>query len=391
MTTLFRTILFCALIGSEVAADACTGSLFQPPVQYSASADEVVLLADVNGDGAPEILTSGNHTDQVDAFSLLMNRGDGTFTSEQRVGSRFGEKLEEIVDLDGDGLVDIVASNYWMNGISVYRGTSSQQFSAGMFHETATHGGPTRVVDYDRDGVLDIASLSFGSRQPVRVHLLRGLAGGTFDQKVTFETPLGVAASPSTRLHQGAVEVLVEEYSGHLAILRLAAAGVSIEILSVGPGMDLSSMFADINGDGIADIVDTTDGRSNGMSAHNELIFVTLAAPGGGFQERTQLARKRKLTYPVELGAGDFNGDGRLDLIAGDVLAASLYYYLGNAAGSFNGGIEIDVGGPVNDIALGDVNRDGRLDLVVANNNRSVAVSVNRGPCVPTRRRAVRH
>ena len=47
------------------------------------------------------------------------------------------------------------------------------------FHGTATHGGPSRFADYDGDGIPDVVSLSFGSGNPVRVHLFRGLGGGS--------------------------------------------------------------------------------------------------------------------------------------------------------------------------------------------------------------------
>ncbi len=231
-------------------------------------------------------------------------------------------------------------------------------------------------------------SLSFGSGNPVRVHLFRGRNDGAFEQKKTFDTALTIGATPSSRIHQGALEILVGDHSGHLAILRVAAAGVTISTFEVGPGADLNSMFADVNGDGVADIVDTNEGDDSNT---DELIFVTLANPDGGFYERTQLARPRRLAHPVELDAGDFDRDGRLDLIAGDFLSTTLYYYRGNGAGLFDAGVAIDTGGAVTDVAVGDVNRDGRLDLVTTNNDQSVSVIVNGGRCGVTRRRSVRH
>jgi hypothetical protein len=53
---------------------------------------------------------------------------------------------------------DLVASDYWNNGVVV----------EGVAYATATHGGPTRTVDYDRDGNMDVVSFSFGSANPVR-------------------------------------------------------------------------------------------------------------------------------------------------------------------------------------------------------------------------------
>jgi len=93
-----------------------------PPVRYSSSADKVVLVRDLDGDGVPEIIASGNHIDELGTFSLLPNRGDGTFAAERLVPSGFGETLRDVGDLNDDGVPDLLVSNYWANGIVLYRG-----------------------------------------------------------------------------------------------------------------------------------------------------------------------------------------------------------------------------------------------------------------------------
>src|SRR5207253_11205993 len=112
-------------------------------------------------------------------FSLLRNRGDGTFEPEHLVNTRFGETLQDIADLDGDSVPDVVASDYWSNGIVVHRVIASE------FYTTATHGGPTLVTDFAHDGKRDLVSFSFGSGNPVRVHFFRGNGDGTFAPKTT--------------------------------------------------------------------------------------------------------------------------------------------------------------------------------------------------------------
>lgn len=376
----------CASLLQRGAAAACADPLFLRPVQYATAADQVILVSDLDGDAAPEILTSGNQTIQLDAFSILPNRGDGTFGAERLVSGGHGDRVQDIADLDGDGITDLLASSYWGNGIVVYRGIGEQRFDAGAFRPTATHGGPTLAIDYDRDGRTDVVSFSFGSRNPVRVHLFQGLADGTLSPKTTVELPLGVADSPSARVHEGRVEILVGDRSGYLGILRFTAEGVTTSIMEAGPGTDWANVFADVNGDGVADVVDTTDG-----GGESELIFVTLAKPDGGFLERKQLAQPRRLSFPVHLQAADFDGDGHLDLIAGDFRAATLYLYRGTGSGEFDAGVPIEAGGPVNDLAVADINGDRYLDVAAALEDQGVSVMLNRGRCGMPRRRAVRH
>jgi len=320
------------------------------------------------------------------AASLVSNRGDGTFAAERLLVRGFGEELQDIADLNHDGIPDLLTSDYWSNGIVVYRGKGAFDFDAGTRYETATHGGPSLIVDYDHDGTPDVISLSFGSGNPVRVHLFRGSGDGTLGSKTTFDTPLANGTWPSPRTTNGVLELLVSERSGHLGILRLVNGGVTASTIAAGPGIDLSSTFADVNGDGIADIVDT-----DLFESASEAIFVTLANADGSFRARRQVAHARKAMFPVQVRVSDLDGDGRADLVVSDFQTPALHVYRGNGAGDFEEGIAIDAGGPVNAFDIADVNSDGYFDLVTANNDHTVSVIVNRGPCSPSRRRAAKH
>lgn len=372
---------FC-LASVRGVAEGCSGLVFQGAVRYAVSADEVVLVADLDGDGAAEIVTSGNHVDEGGAFSVLRNLGGGVFAGEQKIATGFGETLEQVADLDGDGARDLVASSYWQNGLVTYRGMGQLQFGSRAAFDTATHGGPTRAVDYDGDGVTDLVSFSFGSGNPVRVHLFHGRAGGTYDPKTTFDTDLAIAASPSTRVRDGRIEFLVGERSGFLGLVRLTAGGVAVSRLRGGEGFDLNSAFADVNDDGLADVVETSD---------SGWIFVALAKADGGFSGFQQLENLRRMTLPTELRATDLDRDGHVDLVVSDFRDTTVYFFRGLGTGAFAQGVGIAAGGAVNDLAIGDVDGDGWLDIVTANDDHSVSVIVNRVRCPAGRRRAVRH
>src|SRR3954463_7943879 len=379
------TLVF-SLIAVQARADCIGWEAFRAPVQYASSADRAVLVRDLDGDGAPEIIASGNHVDELGAFSLLPNRRDGTFAVERFVTSGFGETLRDVGDLDHDGIPDVLVSNYWANGIAVYLGKGALQFDGGTAYGTATHGGPSLIADYDHDCTPDVITLSFGSGNPVRLHLFRGLGDGTLGTKTTFDTQVANADWPSVRTINGVLEILVSERSGNLGLLRYANGNVSVSTIAAGPGFDLSSTFADVNGDGIADIVDT-----NLLESTDKPIFVTLANSDGTFRVRRQLAHPRKVSFPAQVRVKDMDADGRPDIVVSDFQSASVYVYRGNGAGDFAEGIAIDAGSPINAFDLGDVNGDGYPDIVTANNDHTVSVIVNRGPCPPARHRAARH
>jgi hypothetical protein len=379
-------VIFALLTASEAIADQCSGwAGVRAPVRYASTANRAVLVRDLDGDGAPEIIASGNQVDELPAFSLFPNRGDGTFAAERFIPTGFGETLQDVGDLNHDGIPDLLVSNYWANGIAVFLGHGGLDFDGGTPYETATHGGPSLIADYDYDGTPDVISLSFGSGNPVRVHQFRGV-GGALGSKTTFETQLANGDWPSTRTMNGALEVLVNEHFGQLAILRFANDGVTVSTIAAGPGIDRSSTFADVNGDGIADIIDTSENESA-----QEPIFITLANADGTFRTRKQLAYQRTVGFPGQVRVRDLDGDGHPDIIVSDLVSGTLHVYRGNGAGDFAAGIAIDAGGPVYVFDLADVNGDGYPDIVTANNDHTISVLVNRGPCPPSRHRAAKH
>jgi hypothetical protein len=357
---------------------------FAAPVRYATTARTAVVAGDLNGDGRPEIVVSGNQVEQLATLSMLVNRGDGTFENERLIPCGLGEKIEDAGDLDDNGVADLLASNYWSNGISLYRGDRSLTFERREFLGTATHGGPSKIMDLDGDGIPDLLSLSFGSGNPVRVHQFMGVGRGAFGPKTTFDTDLAVGASLSTRRRNGVLELLVAEHSSNLGLMRLTSEGVETRRLDAGPGFALSCVFADVNNDGIADIIDSGD--EEGVL---EPVFVTLGAADGTFLERKRIGSGRHLALPVKVRAGDVDGDGAADLVVRDFVGGTLSLFLGDGRGNFNAEpIPLDAGAPVNDFELADVNGDGTIDVVTANDDHTVSVLVNLGRFA--RRRAAR-
>ena len=83
-----------------------------------------------------------------------------------------------------------------------------------------------------------------------------------------------------------------------------------------------------------------------------------------GFSSSSQIGTDTDQTSSITLG--DVNGDGKLDVVAGNY-GQTNKVYIGNGDGTFSSGIAIGPEDYTFAIGLGDVNGDGKLDVVAGN------------------------
>ena len=82
--------------------------------------------------------------------------------------------------------------------------------------------------------------------------------------------------------------------------------------------------------------------------------------------------------FPRSVAIGDFNGDGKADLVSANGNSDNVSVLLGNGAGSFASAVNFAVGAFPRSVAIGDFNGDGKADLVSANvGSSTVSVLLN--------------
>ncbi len=125
----------------------------------------------------------------------------------------------------------------------------------------------------------------------------------------------------------------------------------------------------DFNGDGKLDLI-VANFSSNDIS-------VLLGNGDGTFQAAVNY---RAGSGPRSIGVGDFNGDGKLDLAVVNTNSKNVSILLGNGDGTFQPAVNYVAGSGGQSVAIGDLNGDGKLDLVVANNqSNNVSVLLGNG------------
>jgi type II secretory pathway component GspD/PulD (secretin) len=93
------------------------------------------------------------------------------------------------------------------------------------------------------------------------------------------------------------------------------------------------------------------------------LVSPIVVDPGTAFPRRTLAAGDA----PTAIAAGEFNGDGRMDLAAANANADNVSVFLGNGDGTFGTRADFSAGDAPSAVAVADFNLDGRADLAVAN------------------------
>lgn len=305
---------------------------FQAAVTYSSGGvyAQSVVIGDVNGDGKPDLLV-GNacplgdppYCDAGPTLDVLLGNGDGTFQAAVSYNSGgTGAQSLATGDLNGDGKLDVVVGNSGNVSILLGNGDGSFQPPAQIY----AHGGYVAVGDVNGDGKLDVV-------------LVVNQSGG--------------ATSPN-----GAVNVLLGNGDGTFSLTQTYTAAVYGPIVIV-----------DLNGDRRLDLV----AGSSCWACGNSGVGVFMGDGDGTFQPAEIYASAGYAT--VSVAVADLNGDGKPDIAVtnlcangGDCSDSSLGVLLGNGDGTFRGAPVYQVVGLEfpNSAAVADVNGDGKLDMVFA-------------------------
>jgi hypothetical protein len=166
---------------------------FQPPVTHSlpSFAATSVAVADVNGDGRPDLLVSlscESSSSCSGALAVLINKGAGTFQTARTYesGGTYADSVS-VADVNRDGRPDLLTSNYGSDTAGVLLGNGDGTFQSAMTFGAGggTNSGLTCVeaADVNGDGKPDLiaANYLFGT-----VGVLLGNGDGTFQPAVTY-------------------------------------------------------------------------------------------------------------------------------------------------------------------------------------------------------------
>jgi FG-GAP-like repeat len=389
----------------------CTSTLEAPPSE-TGSGGEIAVL-DVDGDGHLDAVASGAISGGIGELHVFHGNGAGALASHSIVNVSSAAGRIEAVDMNGDGLLDLVL--LVQGGLSILMRQPAGGFasettypspnaSLGLgdvdfdldqdvvtanvdgevwlflnagdgtllphqkLHDTSsTHG--LELADLDGDGRLDLVrGRKINGRTTLCVHL--GDGGGQFGPPL--EQPIGYGDLIGAGQLQSSRVVALVRNSSLLASVALESGHLTEPQGLLSAYFSYVFVLADLDEDGTSDWIKGT--------FQEDLRAAVSVLPGAGDGTlRGVLVSPTPYAWPLT-HLVDFNNDGILDSVGADWVQPFVSVNLGRAGGRFLPASVHRAGGYYPRPLPGDFDGDGNLDLAVLSQSPpSISLSLGNG------------
>jgi hypothetical protein len=268
-------------------------------------------------------------------------------------------------DLTGTSSLDVVSASYDDGTLTVFYNSAQTPGTFGAPVILSSPGASQVAIgDMNKDGLQDLVSADFN------VSLFIQTAPGTFASPVSLYSGGANWVAVGDLNNDGIPDVALTDSVGVKVLLHTGAASsltyaapLAVFTQSVNPGITGANLIAiaDVNGDGLDDLVITDPGPVGSPPTVN-ILLQNKNAPGT-FLAPVSYALSGN-SIPQSIVLADMNGDGHPDIIIGGSAAVDVLLQDASTAGTFLAKVSYATVNAAQ-VAIADVNGDGLPDIVV--------------------------
>lgn len=356
------TTLLCAITLSVTAAPVFRNP---HPIPIPTQSVSTISTVDFNGDHHPDVLIVA----PASALAVFLSNGTGPFAPPVLTPITQATGEPGIGDVNRDGRMDIVVTDWSSQTASVLLGNGDGSFTLGTTLTTGSAPGPAAVGDFNGDTFADIAigaNNSHSTTNPLRVYL--GDGTGNFASAITPALDIRAAKLVVADLNRdGKSDLLIEGWPSSVAAIAKGD-GTFMSKASFNGG-DVG--VADFNHDNVPDVAVAAGGN------HDWFIEVRMGNGDGTLGSETRYVAGYAAS---SIAIADADSDGNPDLLASGTAGSTVTLLRGNPNGTFRTA-EYFVSGPSAwKVVAGDFDRDAKIDFVTLDYNSEIwSLSLVRG------------
>jgi hypothetical protein len=327
---------------------------------------------DVNSDDRLDIVVANRGTYNI---GILLGYGNGSFANQVTYLAGYYSQPYSVTvgDFNSDNHLDLAVANLNTADVGILLGYGDRTFATVRTYSSGVSSGPSfvGVGDFNNDNHSDIAVANFIANSVV---VLFGFGDGSFLLGTAYTT--GIGSGPyalaigdfnnDTRLDIAVANLLSNNIGVFLGFGSEPYAGVTTYFTGAG-SQPHSVAVGDFNSDGRSDIVIANYGTNN---------VLILLGYGSGIFVYWILYSTGDSSAPYSVAVGDFNSDNRLDIVVTNSESNNVVIFRGFGDGTFATEAKYSTGDRSRPytVVIRDFNNDNKLDLAIANSGTSNAL-----------------